>query len=126
MKVLNKYLLLNEGAHGSGTQAKHWEAREGFPEEGAVPLLLLPKGACGPHVQGCTKYTKGRLLVGSRVPRGSGPCPLSATEPIPYALSSCRLPTQPVVESSCQENYIIDTLLGERTAVVQTISGSSQ
>lgn len=48
-----------QGAHVSGTQAKHWEAREGFPGEGTVTPLLLPIRFVGHTV---------KVAVGSHVP----------------------------------------------------------
>lgn len=94
-----------QSACGSGPHATHQEAREGFPEEGAVPLLLLPSECVGRIFKGA-EHAKEGLLVGSRVPQGSGPCPLSAIRPTPVSLSSCCLTTQPAVESGLSGRYL--------------------
>lgn len=80
----------------------------------------------GHTFRGAPDTQKGGSLWDHVFPEGQGRALSVPPSLSPMSLSSFRLPMQPVVESSCQENYIIDSLLGERTAVVQTILGSSQ
>lgn len=124
MKVLNKYLLLNEGAHGSGTQTG--KPGRDSQRKGQSLCCCCQRGRVGHTFKGAPDTQKGGSLWDHVFPEGQGHALSVPPSLSPMSLSSFRLPTQPVVESSCQENCIIDSLLGERTAVVQTILGSSQ
>lgn len=56
-----------QSAHGSGTRAEHWEAKEGTQRKRQF-LCYYCQGVCGPHIRRCWRTPKGALLMGSHVP----------------------------------------------------------